>query len=387
MSKFIEQPDDLNNLSLISKEAVENFLLELNAYQGDQKLIAAIGTGGTLSMKINNGVRTPDLNLNDVLQQTGYGLNDEFELITLDAFQIDSAQMTYAHVRDIAIVMSYIAQNTTQDFLGFLIAHGTDTMAFAAATTSLMMGQGLPFSIVYTGAQKSIQEPLSDAPLNIRNAVYTLDALHAANMAEVVIVIGNRAILGTSSMKVDDTLADAFDAPLHKYVTHFEGLSYPLRLAQWLKPKRAVPFFPTLWTHDYAQTLIVHSSLGLNPDCIQTQVKDESVKAVLLFSYGAGTVDHAISDAITKQAEAKNCPVFVVSPVNTDFKVAYESGKKLLEQGVIPLTMTLPSALAKIEIALGLYEGDVQNIADFMTTNYVGEIPGEASRFSPIMGR
>ena len=46
-------------------------------------------------------------------------------------------------------------------------------MAYSAATLSLMMGQGLPFSVVYTGAQKPIQEPMNDAGVNVRNALFS----------------------------------------------------------------------------------------------------------------------------------------------------------------------------------------------------------------------
>lgn len=387
MTTFLDNPDDLSHLKLIDPTLVETFLSKLNSYKGDKKLVAAIGTGGTISMKIENGVRVPDINFDSILKQVGHGLEKDFNIISLDAFNIDSSQMTYTHLHDLSIIMAYIWNNIKTPLIGFLILHGTDTMAFSAATLSLMMGQGLPFSVAYTGAQKPVQEKMSDAGRNIMHALYTLESLYENNMAEVVIVMGDKAILGTSSMKVDDTLADGFDAPLHHYVTNFAALHYPIRLAPWLKPKRDIHFFPTIWAHNYSQTLVVHSSLGLNPERITRQVEDKQVKAVLLFSYSAGTVDNEITKAIIEPANARDIPVFVLSPVNTEYKIAYESGKKLIEQGVTPLYMTLPTALAKIEIAVGFHAGDKAKIADFMTTNYVGEIPSEDSRFSPVLER
>jgi len=387
MTTFLDNPDDLSNLKLIDSKLVEEFLSKLNAYDGDKKLVAVIGTGGTISMKVENDIRIPDLDFKSILKFTDKNLIDKYAIISLDAFCIDSSQMNYAHVREISIIMSYIHANITKQFIGFLIPHGTDTMAFSAAAVSLMMGQGLPFSVVYTGAQKSIQEKMNDGGTNLTHALYTLETLYDSNMAEIVIVMGDKAILGTSSIKVDDTLANAFDAPLHQYVTKFASLEYPVRLANWLKPKRTTHFFPTIWKHDYSQTLIIHSSLGLDPERVTRQVEDNQVRAVLLFSYGAGTIDNAVTQAIMTPANERNIPVFVVSPVNAKYKVIYESGKKLIEQGVTPLYMTLPTALAKIEIALGFHAGDKKKIADFMTTNYVGEIPSEQSRFSPILER
>jgi hypothetical protein len=62
---------------------------------------------------------------------------------------------------------------------------------------------------------------MNDASVNVRNALFTLEALKDNHMAEVVIVMAERAMLATSAMKVDDILVHAFDAPFHKYVSKF----------------------------------------------------------------------------------------------------------------------------------------------------------------------
>jgi L-asparaginase len=389
---FLPDPDNLDHLTLIDAQKVRDFVAALNAQNAakmtSKKLVAAIGTGGTISMKVVDGIRVPDLNFDSILQQAGGILHDRFSVLGLDAFQIDSSQMDYRHVRDLAIVLTHVWKQCRVDLAGFLVLHGTDTMAYTAAAISLLTGQGLPFSVVFTGAQKSIQEPVNDAAANLQHSLFTIEALHNADMAEIVVVMGDHAMLGTSAVKVNDTLVNAFDAPLHKYVTTFEALEYPVRLAPWLRPRRPQAFEPTIWAQArYAHTLIVNSSLGLDPALIARQVADEAVQAVLLFSYGAGTVYEGVTEAIMKTAAVRNIPVFVVSPVNAEYKIAYESAQHLVEQGVVPLYMTLPTALAKIEIALRGHPGDTAAISAFMTNNYVGEIPGETSRFSPILER
>ena len=383
---------DISTLTIIKPDLVESFLNNLNNHiqnaKSDKKLIAAIGTGGTISMKIKDGIRVPDLDFQSILSHTAQDLSDNFDIISLDAMCIDSSQMDYSHVRELAIAMTYIWQNLSAPIAGFLVLHGTDTMAHSAAALSLMMGPGLPFSVVYTGGQKSIQEPMNDSAHNIRHALYTLDTLHNQDMAEIVIVMGDRAILGTSAVKINDTLADAFDAPLHQYIANFTLMEYPVRLAAWLQQRRRHESFnPTIPQTPHSHTLVVHSALGLDPKRLQRQIQDKTVKAVLLFSYGAGTAHDDIIDIITTTCTAKNIPAFVVNPVNTEYKIAYESGKKLVSQGIIPLYMTLPSALAKVEVALTLYHDDITTISNFMSENYVGEIPSQESRFSPLLRR
>lgn len=375
---FLPDPDNLAHLTLIDPRAVQQFTTALGAAKKEgRKLIGVIATGGTISMKMTDGVRVPDLDLAGILQQSGGGLEDQFHLVGLDAFRIDSSQMDYRHVRDLAIALTHIWTRADADIAGFLVLHGTDTMAYNAAAFSLMTGRGLPFSVAFTGAQKSVQEPMSDAPANLQHSLFTLAALKDADMAEIVVVMGDKAMLATSAMKVDATRINAFDAPLHQYVARFDTMQHPVTLASWLKPRRAQPFEPTIWAQaQHSHTLVVHSTLGLDPALVGRQAADSAVQAILLFSYGAGTVDDAVTETIMAVAKARNIPVFVLSPVHAEYRAVYESARHLLQQGVTPLYMTLPTALAKIEIALRLFPGNTAAISTFMADNYVGEIPG-----------
>ena len=377
---------DLSKLSHVSAKDLQDFVAALNDIRlndvGSRKVVVAIGTGGTIAMRItDDGQWVPDLNFDGVMDHASPLLKEHFLIKGFDAFSIDSSQMNYSHTRDLAICLSYIWQNIDIHIAGFLVLHGTDTMTYSSAAVSLMMGQGLPFSVCFTGAQKPIQEPINDAATNLRNALYTLEALYENNMAEVVVVMGDMAVLGTSSEKIDDSQANAFEAPLHKYVARFNRLDYPIKLAGWLKPKRSEIFAPRIWDGDYSHTLVVKSHLGLCPDTIARQVTDEQIKAVILYSYGGNTVYEPIFEAIMPIAKKKNMPVFVVSPVNAELRATYVSAHKMIEQGVVPLYMTLSAALAKIEIALCLHSKDMKALANFMQESYVGEVPSTESRY------
>ncbi len=379
-------PDHLlSHLTFIKKEKLTRFVDETNRISKkdiqDRKLVIALGTGGTISMRIENGIGVPDLDFEGMFRFANPILKDHFVVKSLDLFQIDSSQMIYAHVRDMAIAMIYIWHRLTVPFIGFFVPHGTDTMSYSSAAISLMMGQGLPFSAVFTGAQKPIQEPMNDANSNIRNALYTLASLHDNAMAEIVVVMGNKAILATSSEKIDDIETEAFDAPLHKFVARFGRLDYPVRIASWLKPKRDVPFEPVIIPDDYGHTLVVRSVLGLNPAIVKRQAMDPDIRAVILYSYGATTFENTIIDTLAEATQHRKIPLFYISPVNAEPRIGYESGLRLKEKGAHPLYMTLSSALAKIEIAFHKHPGDLDTITDFVTTNYVGEIPSESSRY------
>lgn len=386
MNAFISPADNLDALTFVKRKSVEAFVETLNQISPEnlngKTLIVALGTGGTISMEVDEqGIGIPKLDFDAMFALSNPKLKEHFHVESLDLFQIDSADMVYAHTRDLAIVMTYIWNHAKVPFAGFFIPHGTDTMSYSSAAISLIMGQGLPFSVVFTGAQKPIQEPINDANTNIRNALYMLQALHQNNMAEIVVVMGDKAILATSSEKIDDIESNAFDAPLHKYITRFSRLEYPVKLAKWLKPKREnIVFEPTIFSSEYGHTLVVHSALGLNPEMVSYQARHENIKAVILYSYGATTFERSIIEALAKITGTRNLPFFYASPVNAEPKIMYESGRQLKKMGAHALYMTLSAALAKIEIALVKYPDDKQSLIDFVITNYVGEIPSEDSK-------
>jgi L-asparaginase len=383
---FAENPADLSLLKNIAPEKVRIFVQEMNALSPadlkNRDVVAVISTGGTISMKRGaDGTLTPDLDFQGIFNRTHQSLNEDFLVRGLDAFCIDSSQMNYSHPRDLVIAMTYIWHNVKIKLAGFMVLHGTDTMSYSSAAVSLMMGPGLPFSVVFTGAQKPIQEPINDASTNIRHAFYTLQALHKQDMAEVIIVMGDVAILATSSEKMDDTQANAFDAPIHRHVARFNRMEHPVPLAAWLRPRRQVAFEPKIWFGDYSHSLIIKSVLGLSPELVARQVRDETVHAVVLYSLGAGTIHEDVIRAILPEAQQKNAPVFIISPVHANIKMTYESTRHLLEQGATPLYMTLSAALAKIELALRMYPGDLAAISRYVAMNDVGEVPTEQSRF------
>ena len=81
MNGFLKDPADLNALTFIQKQAVIRFAQQLNDVQTDKTLVAAIGTGGTISMKIEKGIRVPDLDFQSILKpiQLSFELEETFQ--------------------------------------------------------------------------------------------------------------------------------------------------------------------------------------------------------------------------------------------------------------------------------------------------------------------
>lgn len=391
---FVENSLDLSCLEILTSVLVKDFVDKINALSdiGDKKLIIAIWTGGTISMEEQDTptgkVLVPSLDFPKIFARVEPWLNHKFQVESFDAYAIDSANMKFSNVHDLVIVINYISQHVKKDFLGFLILHGTDTMAEASGHLAAMFGESLKYPIVYTWAQHSIVDPMHDAWLNIRNSIYALEWISEGWFAEVVITFWDWIILSAWAKKVSDVSKNAFESPMHELVADLSKPQYPIVLNEKLLRKsiHTVWKFPRIYSW-YTHLLEINSKIAMSPDQVVRQIQDPMVHWVLLVTYWAWTADDTIIDAISKTTREKWISAFAASPINSDPSLhIYESAKKMRTIGIEPLYMTPEFARAKFEIAVRAYEWNVSEISKFMGSWYIWEIPtSETRRRSPLL--
>ena len=166
-----------------------------------RKRILIVATGGTIASTEGRGGLAPMLSGE---QLAGY-VPEIRRLCDFDAVQpmnIDSTNMrphNWLRIRD-EIVSRY------DDYDGFVVLHGTDTMAYTAAALSYLV-QGSPKPIVLTGSQRPMASPFTDAKLNLYQSVlYATDPLSR----DVSVVFGGEAIAGTRARKQRTMSFNAF---------------------------------------------------------------------------------------------------------------------------------------------------------------------------------
>ena len=128
------------------------------------KKILLIGTGGTISSVNKGNGLEPTFTTDDILAYCPL-LKDLCEIETIQLFALDSTNIRPAHW----LKMAETIQNSYEQYDGFVILHGTDTMAYSAAAINYLI-QNSPKPIVFTGSQKPIDEPTTDAIKNIVDA-------------------------------------------------------------------------------------------------------------------------------------------------------------------------------------------------------------------------
>ena len=189
----------------------------------EKKKILLIGTGGTIASELGENGLKPELTGRELLRY----IPDIDRICRVECqqlFSLDSTNIRPEHWVRIAQAI----RHCWREFDGFVIAHGTDTMAYTAAGLSYLI-QGSPKPIVLTGAQKPIGFETTDSKQNLRDAF----AAAASDMAGVVLVFNGKIILGTRARK---TRSKSFEA--------FSSINYPLlglvqdgRVIRYIRPE------------------------------------------------------------------------------------------------------------------------------------------------------
>lgn len=167
------------------------------------KKILVIATGGTIASERTDNGLAPSLDGRQIASLVP-GIADVALMDVIQPMNLDSTNVEPSHWVEIAheIEASYEAYD------GFVVFHGTDTLAYTAAALSYLV-QDSPKPIVLTGSQKPIGDPFTDAKANVRDSfLYAVDE----GSHGVSVVFGGLAIAGTRATKLRTASPRAFES-------------------------------------------------------------------------------------------------------------------------------------------------------------------------------
>ncbi|MCI8527557.1 MAG: asparaginase [Lachnospiraceae bacterium] len=171
--------------------------------KSDRKKILLIATGGTIASCYTEAGLTPKITAQDLLQYAE-GHQAYCSVDVIQPFGLDSTNIYAKHW----LMLAGLIEEKYEIYDGFVICHGTDTMAFTAAALSYLV-QNSKKPIVITGSQKPINLPVTDARTNLQDSLRFAsdDRSHGVN-----IVFGGNAIAGTRAKKERSKSYNAFSS-------------------------------------------------------------------------------------------------------------------------------------------------------------------------------
>ena len=260
---------------------------------------------------------------------------------------IDSSGVTPAHWLRIALAL----ERHYHDFDGFVVLHGTDTMAYSASALSFLL-VNLAKPVVLTGSQLPLFSVRTDAQLNLVNALHIAGwkASGLPLVPEVTVCFGDVLLRGNRTRKTSTSAWQGFTSPNYP---RLGSLGETIRIHHELVKKP-----PPAETAFYADRRLVDDVLditlfpGLKASQLAALVERPELRGVVLRAYGSGNApgDPELLDVIGRSAQAGKTYV-VVSQCNegrVDLS-RYAASRALLERGVASgFDMTPEAALTKL---------------------------------------
>lgn len=325
-----------------------------------KKHIALIYTGGTIGMeKTPHGyapMRDCARSLAGALRYVD-ALGTMLPRYTLYEYPtpIDSANATPADWQKIG--RDIAARYASHD--GFVVLHGTDTMAYTASALSFML-QGLRKPVIVTGAQIPMGEAQSDA---LRNVSTALQLAAAGEINEVAICFNQRLLRGNRSTKVSAQRFDAFDSPNYPPLAEF-GASVKINASELLPRAEQEKF--ELPEYESGRILSLRFTPGMPIAALQAMFALKP-QALILECYGSGNApdnDPALIDLLTRANADGVLLVACRQALHGRVTLGtYATSSGLARAGVIgALDMTFETIFVKLHhlFAMGLASGAVR---------------------------
>lgn len=348
---------------------------------------ALLMTGGTIVMVPNpHGALEPAKDPKDLLRFAPH-LLEKTDLDIIPVMNKDSSNMTVKDWREIALAI--IKRYNNYD--GFLVTHGTDTITYSASAVRFVLGDDLYNPIVFTGSQLPINVERTDAVHNIEDAITTLVYARQNQLKEVLIVAGREVHRGVRAVKTSENSFSFIDSPAigPLGISTATGVEFRPSITLKVQPgrtKQALPWTKASSTGKLKRSIVFNNrilTVRLQPtsgaDMLEQLLEQRTsfpFSAVVMVSLGTGNPTNWSLPLIRKLIQ-RNIPVVITPPeTGMSTKIIYESARQAAELGAIQTGDMVPSA-ATVKLSFlvaSLKNGSMRHLRKLFARNYCGEI-------------
>lgn len=336
-----------------------------------KKRILILNTGGTISsIKSERGYIPSPGYVENALQQIPALKHPEMPEYIIKEYQplLDSSNMS---MNDWNLIASDIASQYEQ-FDGFVVFHGTDTMAYTASALSFML-ENLGKPVILTGSQIPLSEVRNDAADNVITSLW-LCAHHA--IPEVCIYFNQQLLRGNRAQKINAQRFNAFDSPKFPHLADI-GIGIELRDDLILKRPNKPFRLQTISPHPIANLRLFP---GFITDVLASLLQ-QPLQGLVLETYGSGNAPNhdprfleCLKQACLRGVVIINCSQCQEGRVEMG---QYATSHSLQEAGLISgHDMTPEAAHCKLLYLFSKNLG-IQEVKRRMESNLCGELSQE----------
>lgn len=322
------------------------------------KKILLIATGGTIASKYTESGLSPQISSEELLSYIPAAA-DFCHVDTVQPFNLDSTNVCSSQW----LILSSLIEKKYEYYDGFVICHGTDTMAYTAAALSYLIHNNRK-PIVITGSQKPIDLEITDARANL------LDSLRFASHERahgVCIVFGGQVIAGTRAKKERSKSYNAFSSINYPPIAILQDNRIVFYIDDKDQSTAPLTFYHSLNDRVFLLKLIP----GCSGEVLESL--EPSCDAVIIESFGVGGLpDYGDKDfyrAVKRFISSGKVVVMAtqVTHEGSDMSI-YQVGKLMKNEFQLPESydMTLEATVAKTMWALAHSE----NAEEFKTLFY-----------------
>lgn len=325
------------------------------------KNILLLATGGTIASVVGNEGLAPGLSAEDLLHY----LPEPSGELHVDAKILMNQDSTNLQPEDWVNIAEAVYKYY-DEYDGFVITHGTDTLAYTSSALSYML-QGLNKPVVLTGSQVPISFQKTDARKNVADAL----RFASEEIGGVFIVFDGRVILGTRAVKMRTKSYDAFESINHPYVAYVNRNEVKY---QWKPEPNVGPLL--LNTNLCTDVFLMKLYPGTKPeifDCLKGLYK-----GVIIESFGNGGLPFEGRNLLPKIKELTEAGTAVVITTQCleegEDLLLYEVGHKVAQYNVILSgDMNTEALVAKLMWALGQSD-DIDQVKEMIETPVAGDL-------------
>ena len=336
--------------------------------------VLLIYTGGTIGMNRNprTGALEP-FNFESLLSNVPELQQVSSEIATFQFNPpIDSSDMSPERWVDLAHVIT----NNYNLYDGFVILHGTDTMAYTASALSYML-ENLTKPVILTGSQLPIGQVRTDGKENVITSIEIASAKYQdgkAMVPEVCIYFNGHLMRGNRTTKQSADNFNAFESFNYGHLAD-AGVNINYHTSRILMPDYSKSVQPRFVLDPSVIVFTVFP--GIQEDLIRHVLMSPKLRSIVMRTYGSGNAPqypwlmNALKEATGKGKIIVNISQCMAGSVEMG---RYDTGYQLKEAGVISgHDSTVESAVTKLMYLQGIYS-DWHQVKNYMQRSIRGEI-------------